>query len=130
MTYPNQVLGSPGFVQAKGAASYSGVQLARRLLRGPHDYRYESDTSGTVTENNRVYFKADASSPEVPFTGSATVRLHRLVGGACVWQGVSDAAGYYWPTGLEVGVSYYCVAIDPTGTHQVTAAGPVVAVKG
>lgn len=93
------------------------------------DLRIPRPTNGTITNNNRVFFKADASSPETPFTGGAIVRLHRYVGAACVWEGVSDSSGFYWPKGLEVGVEYYAVAIDPTRTHQVTAAGPVIAVK-
>ena len=76
-----------------------------------------------------MLYKADASSPEVPFAG-ALVRVHRLsADGACAWQGLSDASGYYWPVGLEVGLAYYPVAIDLTGTHECDAAGPVIAVK-
>lgn len=86
------------------------------------------DASGTITDNNRVMVKADAAAPEVPMPG-ARVRLHRLIDGHCAWQGLSDAAGYYHAEGLEVGVLYYPVAIDLTGTHECDAAGPVLATK-
>jgi len=46
------------------------------------------------------------------------------------WQGTSDKDGFYWPLGLEAGVSYYPVAIDLAGQHECVAAGPVVAQKG
>lgn len=59
----------------------------------------------------------------------ARVRLHRLIDGYCAWQGVSDANGYYYAAGLEVGLRYYPVAIDLTGTYECVAAGPVTAVK-
>lgn len=92
------------------------------------DWRFVGDTSGTVLNNNRVMVKPSATAPEVPFAG-ARVRLHRLTDGYCAWEGISDAAGYYWPRGLEVGLLYYPVAIDLTGTHECDAAGPVIATK-
>lgn len=99
------------------------------LSSGPgKDWRIAIDTSGTVANNNRVMLKADPSAPELPFVG-ARVRLHRLSDGYCAWQGQSDAQGYYWPRGLEVGCAYYPVAIDLTGAHECDAAGPVVATQ-
>lgn len=98
-------------------------------ISGPgKDWRLAADTSGTISNNNRVMVKPSPTAPEVPMAG-ARVRLHRLVDGLCAWEGFSDANGYYWPAGLEVGAFYYPVAIDPTGTHECDAAGPVVAVK-
>lgn len=97
-------------------------------LGTPRDFRLLADTSGTITNNNRVMVKASPSDPEVPMAG-ARVRLHRLADGYLAWQGISDANGYYWPTGLEVGVEYYPVAIDLLRVHECDAAGPVVAVK-
>ena len=97
---------------------------ARTVTR---DFRSPMDTSGTINQNNRVYVQSPASSPKVPFAG-ARVRLHRLSDGWCAWQGISDADGWYWPTGLEVGLAYYPIGIDLTGQFQVVAAGPVVAV--
>ena len=84
------------------------------------------DTSGTIANNNRVVKRIDASGTEVPVAG-ARVRLHRLIDGYCAWQGTSDADGYYWPTGLEVGLEYYPVAIDLTRQFECDAAGPVLA---
>ena len=81
---------------------------------------------GVLRNNNRVFYKPGATEPEVPFSG-AVVRVHRIVDGKCVWVGLSDANGYYYPGELELGGKHYAVAIDPTGQHQVTAAGPVVA---
>lgn len=94
------------------------------------DWRFavDADTSGTIDNNNRVMLKSEPTAPEMPMAG-ARVRLHRLVDGRLAWEGLSDAAGYYWPRGLEVGVAYYPVAIDLTGTHECDAAGPVIAVK-
>lgn len=92
------------------------------------DGRFFGDTMGTITANNRVLVKPEPTAPEVPMAG-ARVRLHRLIDGYCAWEGVSDAAGYYWPRGLEVGVAYYPVAIDLTGAHECDAAGPVIAVR-
>lgn len=92
------------------------------------NWRFAADTLGTVTNNNRVMVKPEPSAPEVPMAG-AKVRLHRLVDGLCAWEGFSDAAGYYWPFGLEVGELYYPVAIDTAGVHECDAAGPVVAVR-
>lgn len=85
--------------------------------------------TGTITANNRVMLKPEPTAPEVPMAG-ARVRLHRLLDGYCAWEGLSDANGYYWPQGLEVGLWYYPVAIDLTGTHECDAAGPVQAVRG
>ena len=92
------------------------------------NWRFVGDTSGTVLDNNRVMVKPSATAPEVPSAG-ARVRLHRLTDGYCAWEGISDASGYYWPRGLEVGLAYYPVAIDLTGTHECDAAGPVIAVR-
>ena len=91
------------------------------------NWNFAADNAGTITNNNRVMVKPDASSPELPIAG-AWVRLHRLTDGYCAWAGFSDASGYYWPEGLEVGGRYYPVAIDPTGVHECDAAGPVIAV--
>lgn len=97
-------------------------------LQAQQDFRHAADTTGTISNNNRVLVKPSPTDPEAPFAG-ARVRLHRLADGWLAWQGESDSNGYYWPTGLEVGVEYYPVAIDMTGQHECDAAGPVVAVK-
>lgn len=123
------------FVGLAGAIAPSTApsQFTRTAEVGPssgpdRDWRFSLDTRGTVSANNRVMVKPSASAPEVPFAG-ARVRLHRLSDGYCAWEGISDGAGYYWPRHLEVGLLYYPVAIDLTGTHECDAAGPVIATK-
>lgn len=101
------------------------VGLASGVARNWH---LPTDTSGTINVNNRVMVKPSPTAPEVPMPG-ARVRLHRLLDGYCAWDGISDASGYYWPSGLEVGAAYYPVAIDLSGTHECDAAGPVIAVR-
>ena len=88
----------------------------------------EANVRGIIAPNNRVFAKASATAPEVPLPG-ALVRLHRRLDGRLAWQGLSDAQGYYHPRHLEVGVEYIPLAIDPSGTHECVAAGPVVAVE-
>lgn len=97
-------------------------------VRFARDWRFFADTGGTITTNNRVLSKTSSAAPEAPVAG-ARVRLHRLADGYCAWQGISDAEGWYWPTGLEVSMAYYPVAIDLTRQYECVAAGPVVAVR-
>lgn len=129
LSYPTTGVGLAGatdgaqrsliFSQAEAVVLSSGVGRDWRLL---------GDTRGTIAANNLVMVKPDASSPEMPYSG-ARVRLHNLIDGRLAWEGISDALGYYWPRGLEVGAWYYPVAIDLTGTHECDAAGPVQAVR-
>lgn len=126
---PTELLGLAGATSSAARPSvYAGAGVV--ALAGGHgrDWRLapDADSGGTIVATNRVMVKADASAPELPYAG-ARVRLHRLVDGYCAWEGTSDAAGWYWPRGLEVGVAYYPVAIDPTGQHECDAAGPVIA---
>ena len=53
--------------------------------------------------------------------------LLRALDGFKAWEGHSDAQGYYRAEGLELGVAYIAVAIDPWGNHKTVGAGPVVA---
>lgn len=108
-------------------ARYTGARI-HRPAGGVVDRRLAAPNTGVFSVNNRVMVKPNASSPELPYAG-ARVRLHRLLDGYCAWEGISDANGYYWPRGLEVGLWYYPVAIDLTGTHECDAAGPVQAVR-
>lgn len=82
--------------------------------------------SGVISD--RVMFKATPSSPETPFA-LGRVWLLRLDDGAKVWEGWSDASGYYTATGLDLGVEYIAVGIDPYRNHKATGAGPVVATE-
>ena len=99
---------------------------AGHFIGSARDARYDGDTSGTIATNNRVLVKSSPSASEAPMVG-ARVRLHRLSDGACAWEGISDAAGYYHASGLEVGVKYIPVAIDLAGHFECVAAGPVEA---
>lgn len=133
LAYPSRCIGLAGAViPASAGITPATSRLAGRaagLASGPgKDWRQPGNTGGTISNNNRVMLKADPNAPELPFVG-ARVRLHRLSDGYCAWQGQSDAQGYYWPRGLEVGVAYYPVAIDLTGAHECDAAGPVVATQ-
>lgn len=129
LLYPASAVGLAGAVlPALVPMRYTGpstVGLASGLGR---DWRFVLPNTGTITNNNVVMVKHSPTAPEVPFVG-ARVRLHRLSDGYCAWEGFSDATGHYWPRGLEVGTAYYPVAIDPTGTHECDAAGPVVATE-
>lgn len=109
-------------------AIFSGAAAVGLASGFARDWRFVAESVGTITDSARVMLKSDASAPEVPMRG-ARVRLHRILDGYCAWEGLSDANGYYWPRGLEVGVAYYPVAIDLTGTHKCEAAGPVIAVR-
>jgi hypothetical protein len=99
-----------------------------RLLgpSGSLDMRQLNPTTGVVTD--RVMFKATPSSPEQPFA-QGRVWLLRAFDGFKAWEGWSDAAGYYTATGLEVGVEYVAVGMDPQRNFKATGAGPVVAVQ-
>lgn len=101
----------------------SSVGLASSVGR---DWRLVGDTSGTIRD--RVMVKLTPSSPESPFA-SGRVWLLRLTDGYKAWGGWSDAQGWYSARGLEVGVEYIAVGIDPYRDHKATGAGPVMAVK-
>ena len=129
LAYPCRPVGLAGAVlPVSPPVPYLGTRSIGLLSAFGRDWRFAEPNTGTITANNRVMVKPEATAPEVPFVG-ARVRLHRLTDGYCAWEGVSDATGHYWPRGLEVGVAYYPVAIDLTGTHECDAAGPVIAVE-
>lgn len=116
----------PGFIQGRGVASYSAPIATPATGRLRQDFRQNLPTNGVVTD--RVMFKATPSSPESPFA-MGRVWLLRLVDGYKAWEGWSDAQGYYTATGLELGVEYIAVGIDPLRNHKATGAGPVCAVE-
>lgn len=90
------------------------------------DMRHLHPTNGVVSD--RVMFKAAPSSPEQPFA-QGRVWLLRAIDGFKAWEGWSDAGGYYTATGLEVGVEYVAVGMDPLRSFKATGAGPVTAVE-
>lgn len=89
--------------------------------------RYGRAKPANSTYTNQVVARETPTSPEVPVP-HARVILLRASDGAKAWAGRSNAQGYYTATGLEDGESYVAVALDPTKTHQATAAGPVTSV--
>lgn len=76
---------------------------------------------------DQVMVKLTPSAPESPFA-LGRVWLLRLADGLKAWEGWSDADGWYTARGLELGVEYVAVGIDPLRDHKATGAGPVVAV--
>ncbi|SFU31661.1 hypothetical protein SAMN04489707_1001199 [Paenacidovorax caeni] len=113
-----------GLLQCAPGAQFSGVLPLPRPSRLPQDYRHTNPTLGVIAD--RVMFRASAVSPEAPFV-SGRVWLLRAADGFKAWEGYSDAQGHYRAEGLELGVSYIAVAIDPWGNHKTVGAGPVVA---
>lgn len=110
-------------VQPYVPPTLAGTPVVGRLLQ---DFRTGKPTSGVISD--RVMFKATPSSPESPFA-NGRIWLLRLDDGAKVWEGWSDAGGYYTATGLDLGVEYIAVGIDPYRNHKATGAGPVVATE-
>lgn len=121
---PLVALPQPAFMSGKAGRLYSGVLPLPQPGRLLQDYRHTTTTVGVIAD--RVMFKASASSPEAPFV-SGRVWLLRAVDGFKAWEGYSDAQGCYRADGLELGVSYIAVGIDPWGNHKAVGAGPVVA---
>ena len=91
------------------------------------DWRLFADTKGVISD--RVMIKLTPSSPETPFV-NGRVWLLRLTDGYKAWEGFSNAQGYYTARGLELGVAYIAVGIDPYAEHKATGAGPVIATAG
>ena len=78
--------------------------------------------SGVVP--GRAMFYPSPSSSAEPFA-NGRVWMLRLADGAKAWEGWSDALGYYTASGLEAGVDYIVVGVDPYGNQAAVAAGPV-----
>lgn len=117
---------SEGYYRQTDAAHIAPLGMQVMSPISGLDMRQIRPTSGVVSD--RVMFKASPTSPETPFAG-ARVWLLRLTDGRNVWEGWSDAGGYYTATGLELGVDYIAVGIDPNRNHKATGAGPVRAVE-
>ena len=126
LTTPSSLQPLPGYVQGRASERFSIAASVPALWRLRDDLRQRNPTSGVITD--RVMFKATPSSPESPFA-MGRVWLLRLVDGYKAWEGWSNAAGYYTATGLELGVDYIAVGIDPLRNHKATGAGPVRAVE-
>ena len=113
-----------GLLQGVPGAQYSGALPLPRPNRLAQDYRHGAILSGRIVDY--MMLKASPTAPEVPFV-RGRVWLLRAIDGYKAWEGFTDAAGCYSADGLELGVAYIPVGIDPTGTHKASAAGPAVA---
>lgn len=122
LAYPALPAPTPGEIQGRTSARFVAVIPAPIPQRFGIDYRHGRPTTGTITD--RVVFKSGAS--ELPFA-NGRVWLLRLADGYKAWEGWSDSAGWYTATGLELGVEYVAVGIDPYRNHRATGAGPVMA---
>lgn len=122
LAYPAGLTPLPGGIQGRVPERYAGSALTAFPGRLLQDRRQLTPTTGTITD--RVVFKSGAS--ELPFS-YGRVWLLRLADGYKAWEGWSDGAGWYTATGLELGVEYVAVGIDPYRNHRATGAGPVMA---
>ncbi len=122
LAYPAVRTPRPGAAQGAPAAMYLGAALQPAVGAGQQDYRVVAATTGTLSD--RVMYRATPTSPEAPFA-NGRVWLLRLADGYKAWEGWSDAQGHYTATGLEVGVEYIAVGIDPYRNYKATGAGPV-----
>lgn len=122
LAYPAVRTPRPGAAQGAPAAMYLGAALQPAVGAGQQDYRVVAATTGTLSD--RVMYRATPTSPEAPFA-NGRVWLLRLADGYKAWEGRSDAQGNYTATGLEVGVEYIAVGIDPYRNYKATGAGPV-----
>ena len=123
---PSALLPVPGSIDGRAPLPFSALAGLPSVGGSMRDFRHLLPTTGTVTD--RVMFKATPSSPESPFA-QGRVWLLRLADGYRAWDGWSNQAGYYTATGLELGVDYIAVGIDPLRNHKATGAGPVRAVE-
>lgn len=121
LAYPAALASTLGAVQGRAVERFSAVALAP-LVAASVDIRQVRATTATITD--QVVLKSGAT--ETPFV-NGRVWLLRLADGYKAWEGWSNATGHYTATGLEVGVEYVSVAIDPLRNHKTTGAGPVTA---
>ena len=122
LSIPAEPVGDLGTVQGRAVAVFAGLAPMEQLPATIEDYRHIRAATATITD--QVVLKSGAA--ETPFV-LGRVWLLRLADGFKAWEGWSDANGYYTATGLEVGVDYVAVAIDPLRNHKTTGAGPVTA---
>ena len=113
-----------GLLQGVPGVQFSGVLPLPQPSRLSQDYRHSTPTTGRIVDY--MMLKASPTAPEVPFV-RGRVWLLRAIDGYKAWEGFTDATGRYSADGLELGVAYIPVGIDPTGMHKASAAGPAVA---
>ncbi len=117
-------LPQPAFMSGVAGRLFSGVHPLPLPSRLAPDYRHSTPATGRIVDY--MMLKASPTAPEVPFV-RGRVWLLRALDGYKAWEGFTDATGRYSADGLELGVAYIPVGIDPTGTHKASAAGPAVA---
>lgn len=122
LAYPTALTPPPGAVQGRAPERYTSAAPAPTPGRLIQDLRHVRSTAGTIAD--QVVVKAGAT--EVPFA-NGRVWLLRLADGYKAWEGWTDASGTYTATGLELGVEYVAVGIDPYRNQKATGAGPVMA---
>ena len=111
-------------LQGVPGTHYAGTHPITQTQRLLQDYRHAAPTVGKIVDY--MMLRPSAAAPEVPFT-KGRVWLLRAIDGFKAWEGLTDASGRYSAEGLELGVTYIPVGIDPTGQHKAAAAGPAVA---
>ena len=124
LAYPVGIISAGPFVQGRTPERFVSARPVTRLASAVIDTRNIRPPSGTISD--QVVLKVN-STTEQPFV-NGRVWLLRLADGYKAWEGWSNATGHYTATGLELGVDYVAVAIDPTRNHKTTGAGPVTAV--
>lgn len=123
LAYPATPAPTPGVIQGRVQTRFTSVSPVALPSSTQQDLRYTRSTTGMISDV--VVLKVN-STTEVPFA-NGRVWLLRAADGLKAWEGWTDAAGAYNATGLELGVEYVALAIDPTRTHKTTGAGPVLA---
>lgn len=123
---PPQLVALPqlAFMSGRAGQLFSGTIPSPQPSRLAQDYRHNTPTTGRIVDY--MMLKASPTAPEVPFV-RGRVWLLRALDGYKAWEGFTDASGRYSAEGLELGVTYIPVGIDPTGQHKAAAAGPAVA---
>jgi hypothetical protein len=119
---PTALLPVPGAIQGRAPQTYIGVAPLAAPGKVLSDLRNFRPPTGTISDV--VVLKSGAT--ETPFV-NGRVWLLRAADGWKAWEGWTDAAGAYTATGLELGVEYIAVGIDPLRNHKTTGAGPVLA---
>ena len=119
--YPSALIEVSHLATQGAAAPFAGGHLIS-ALRSERDWRSAGDTTGVV--HDRVMSKGGPTAPEVPFANGRVWSL-RLTDGYKAWEGWSNAQGWYRAEGLEAGVEYVAVGIDPERHYKATGAGPV-----
>lgn len=114
----------PAFLQGQHGMQFSGLLPLPRAQKLAQDYRHANPTTGVIADY--MMLKASPTAPDVPFA-RGRVWLLRALDGYKAWEGYTDSQGRYRAEGLELGVTYIPVGIDPTGQHKAAAAGPAVA---